>query len=692
MKRKLLAIVMILAVLAMLFAGCSLFTVDEYRDYHQVVATVRYKDMSKDVLKGELLLYYTQYGASYIYYGWTEDETLSYLCETLSRQNLLLLHAKEYLARQADPDITDAEIAAMSAEEFLTVDERRYCIEQTNASFEESSRTLLTELEDEQAANEGTSDDTTGDDATGDDTASSDEEELEARPSRPEEEDSSEYEDQGMTDESQLPEGFMDYIQDRIDAEEDEQARKNMNTALSQLRDNIESSFRDYSYYLNSQYETRILEKYREALGGELPEITDEEFQSRYQRMVNVNIGSYVDEEAYASALKSSSSDILFHKTKGYSQVRSILLGFSDDQKSALDTIEALVGSNEKALAAYRAVLALGTDIAGDMPSEFASLADLGIKVNVSDPDYDADTDELSAAYTDKGVDYKVVLYAMANDIAAKADKAVAAAQASGITDATQLQLVRQYATDEAITDWIYLVNDDDGMFDSDSYVLSPDGSASSYVEEYTVLGRALTETGINSMAIVPTAEFESKAALEYTPAEGQEPTEILAQADGKTYEISYENVASEDENGEELSTTVYTLRTEEGNDISFIVNDYGIHVIYVKDIFADESKGSVTEYTVDGETAGYILGSDYRHSYEVTIRYVKDEDGNDTDEIESVSVTVTTVEQYIKDLIEEERTSAKYSDVQYEIFADTSQSIVLQSGVYDGLLSEITG
>ena len=685
MKRKLLAIVMILAVLAMLFAGCSLFTVDEYRDYHQVVATVRYKDMSKDVLKGELLLYYTQYGASYIYYGWTEDETLSYLCETLSRQNLLLLHAKEYLARQTDPDITDAEIAAMSAEEFLTVDERRYCIEQTNASFEESFRTLITDLEDEQAANEGTSDDTTGDD-----TASSDEEELEARPSRPEEEDSSEYEDQGMTDESQLPEGFMDYIQDRIDAEEDEQARKNMNTALSQLRDNIESSFRDYSYYLNSQYETRILEKYREALGGELPEITDEEFRSRYQRMVNVNIGSYVDEEAYASALESS-SDILFHKTKGYSQVRSILLGFSDDQKSALDTIKALVGSNEEALAAYRAVLALGTDIAGDMPSEFASLADLGIKVNVSDPDYDADTDELSAAYTDKGVDYKVVLYAMANDIAAKADKAVAAAQASGITDATQLQLVRQYATDEAITDWIYLVNDDDGMFDSDSYVLSPDGSASSYVEEYTVLGRALTETGINSTAIVPTAAFASKAALEYTPAEGQEPTEILAQADGKTYEISYETVKSEDENGEELSTTVYTLRTEEGNDISFIVNDYGIHVIYVKDIFVDESKGSVTEYTVDGKTAGYILGSDYRHSYEVTIRYVKDEDGNDTDEIESVSVTVTTVEQYIKDLIEEERTSAKYSDVQYEIFADTSQSIVLQSGVYDGLLSEIT-
>ena len=182
MKKKLLAMILIVAVVATLLTGCTLFPVDEERDYHQVVATVDYKDMSKDVLKGDLLNYYVQYGGTYIYYyGWTEAETLEYLCTSLARQNLLLLYAKEYLATQADPDITDAEIAAMKAEDFLTVDERRYCIEQTNKSFEESWRSLITELEEEQAANEGTTDEETPEEGD-----TSEEEELEARPVRPE--------------------------------------------------------------------------------------------------------------------------------------------------------------------------------------------------------------------------------------------------------------------------------------------------------------------------------------------------------------------------------------------------------------------------------------------------------------------------------------------------------------------------
>lgn len=688
MKRKLLAIILVVAVLAMLLTGCSLFPVNEYRDYHQVVATVTYKDMSKDVLKGELLSYYTQYGATYIYYyGWTEEETLEYLCNSLARQNLLLLHAKEYLAKQADPDITDAEIAAMKSEDFLTVDERRYCIEMTNKSFEDSFRSLITELEEEQATNEGQPGEDEGE------TEATDEDELEARPTRPEEEESDEYVDMGLTDAEQLPEQFMDYIADEIAAEQDADARKNMNTALKELQDDLDSNFRDYAYYLNSQYDTRILDKYREALGGALPEITDEELNARYTRLVQLDIAEYVDEETYATALESDDF-VYYHTTLGYAQVRSILLKFTDEQTDALETITALVGEqNEAAIESYRAILALGTDVAGQMPEQFASLADLGIKVNVSNPDYDADEDELADAYTDKGVDYKVILYAMADDIAAKVDKAHAAAVASGITDADQLALVDQYATDQAITDWMYLVNDDTGMFDSDYYVLSPDGSATSYVEEYTVLGRALANTGINSTAIVPTAAFEQgAAALAYEAAEGKEPTDILAAVNGKTYQISSEVMTSEDENGEELSTTVYTLRTEAGNDISFIVNDYGIHVVYVADKFVDESKGAYSEYTVDGEVKGYQLSTDYRYSYEVKFEYAEDEDGNVTDEIVGVTVETKTVGEYLRETIEDERTSAEFSAKQTEIFKDTSEAIVVQQKVFDGLLSDITG
>ena len=683
MKKKLLAMILIVAVVATLLTSCTLFPVDEERDYHQVVATVDYKDMSKDVLKGDLLNYYLQYGGTYIYYyGWTEAETLEYLCTSLARQNLLLLYAKEYLATQADPDITDAEIAAMKAEDFLTVDERRYCIEQTNKSFEESWRSLITELEEEQAANEGTTDEEEPeeDEAT-------EEEELEARPVRPEEEESDEYVDEGMTDAAQLPKGFMDTVQSEIDAETDATARKNMSTALKELKDNLASGFKDYAYYLNSQYETRILDKYSEALGDALPEITDEELNARYNRLVAIDISKYTDEEAYASALEST-SDIYYHTTQGYSQVRSILLKFTDEQTDALETITNMVGDNEKAVEAYRAILALGEDVAGKMPPQFASLADLGIKVNVSNPDYDEEEDELADAYTDKGVDYKVILYAMADYIAAKVDAAAVAAGISG----NDLELVKQYAANEAITDWIYLVNDDNGMFENDTYVLSPSGSASSYVEEYTVLGRALAEQGIGSYAIPADSFTDGAAALAYTAAEGKEPTAILNAVNGKTYDIASEVVFSKDENGEELSTTVYTLRTEAGNTISFIVNDYGIHVIYVADKFLDASKGAWSEYKVDDEVKGYKLGIGYLHSYEVEFEYAEDEDGNATDEIIDVTLTKTTIGEYIKETIKDERSSAKFSDKQTEIFLDTSKNIIVQQSVYDGLLKDITG
>ncbi len=692
MKKKLLAMILIVAVAATVLTGCSLFPVDEERDYHQVVATVDYKGMSKDVLKGDLLNYFLQYGGTYIYYyGWTEEETLDHLCQSLARQNLLLLHAKEYLARDNDPDITDAEIAAMKAEDFLTVDERRYCIEQTNKSFEESWRSLIADLEEEQAANEGATDE---EEPEEEETA--DEEELEARPVRPEEEESDEYVDEGMNDEAKLPAGFMDTVQSEINDETDATARKNMSTALKELEDNLASSFKDYAYYLNSQYETRILDKYSEALGDALPEITGTELDARYKRLVGLDISKYTDEDAYASALESS-TDMLYHTTEGYAKVRSILLQFTDEQTEALETITAMVGDNEKAVETYRAILALGEDVAGSMmPEHFASLADLGIKVNVSNPDYDEEEGELADAYTDKGVDYKVILYAMADDIAAKVDKAAKAARDADISDDDDLELVKNYAAEQAIVDWIYLVNDDPGMFESDGYILSPSGSASSYVEEYTVLGRALAGKGMGAYAY----EFDDnkfasgKTELAYTPAEGKEPTAILSAADGKAYTIASDVVWSEDEDGEEFSTTVYTLRTEEDNEISFIVNDYGIHIVYVADKFLDDSKGGYDAYK-DGdgeEVKGYMLATDYLYSYEVEFEYAEDEEGNATDTITGVTLTKTTVGEYIKDTIKDERSSAEFSDKQTEIFKDTTESIVVQTKVFEGLLKDITG
>lgn len=689
MKRKLLAIVIVVAVIASLTVGCSsgIFEIDGNRDYHQVVATVQYNQMSAPIYKGDVLVSYSQYAPIYMqYYGMSSEEVVEYLYQNLSRQKLVLLYAKDYLAKN-DLGITDdAAIAKLSNEDFLTVDEIRYCIEKTNKTFEDSWQQLISDLEDEQAQNSGDSDEE-------EEETEEDEDLLEARPGREEEEESDEYVDQGLTDKNELPEKFVDYVNDKISSEEDKDAQKNMQSALNDLNKNLESSYKDYDYYLNSYYETRILEKYEEMLGESLSEITDDEINTYYTKLKNTQISNYIDESAYSSAL-SSATNLIYHTTKGYSQVRSILLKFSEDQTAALENVQSLLEGNDTAIENYRALLALGSDVASSEElGIYENLTDNGIKVNVSNPDYNADEDELKDAYTDLGVDYRVILYAMANDIAEKADKLVEAAKAQGITDADQLEAVRNYALSEAVTDWLYLVNDDDGMFESDTYTVTPDGSSSTYVEEYTVLARKLAAQGAGSYYNESADNFKEGVALSYTVEEGKTPTELLEQANGKTYSISSEEMKSTDENDEKLSTTVYTLKTEEGNEISFIVNDYGIHVVFVKSLFLDDSQSSaITEIKdEDGEVKGYLVGLDYKYSTEVKVEYVKDENGDKTDEIKEITVEIKTVKEVLKESIKDGKISDNYNDEMNKFLQDYAKKCIEQnSKVYKKILKEV--
>lgn len=689
MKRKLLAIVIVVAVIASLTVGCSsgIFEIDGNRDYHQVVATVQYNQMSAPIYKGDVLVSYSQYAPIYMqYYGMSSEEVVEYLYQNLSRQKLVLLYAKDYLAKN-DLGITDdAAIAKLSNEDFLTVDEIRYCIEKTNKTFEDSWQQLISDLEDEQEQNSGDSDEEKEE-------TEEDEDLLEARPGREEEEESDEYVDQGLTDKNELPEKFVDYVNDKISSEEDEDAQKNMQSALNDLNKNLESSYKDYDYYLNSYYETRILEKYEEMLGESLPEITDDEINTYYTKLKNTQISNYIDESAYSSAL-SSATNLIYHTTKGYSQVRSILLKFSEDQTAALENVQSLLEGNDTAIENYRALLALGSDVvSSEELGIYENLTDNGIKVNVSNPDYNADEDELKDAYTDLGVDYRVILYAMANDIAEKADKLVEAAKAQGITDADQLEAVRNYALSEAVTDWLYLVNDDDGMFESDTYTVTPDGSSSTYVEEYTVLARKLAAQGAGSYYNESADNFEEGVALSYTVEEGKTPTELLEQANGKTYSISSEVMKSTDENDEELSTTVYTLKTEEGNEISFIVNDYGIHVVFVKSLFLDDSQSSaITEIKdEDGEVKGYLVGPDYKYSTEVKVEYVKDENGDKTDEIKEITVEIKTVKEVLKESVKDGKISDNYNDEMNKFLQDYAEKCIEQNTkVYKKILKEV--
>ena len=678
MNKKLLALVLIMVVLASFFVGCTMFETDEYREYHQVVATVNYKAMSAELYRGDVLNYVANYGAAYIQnYGMTVEQVVEYFYNNLSKQKLLLLYAKDYVASNGigiTAVASDEEISAMASKDFLSVDELRYCIEATNKEFEELWEKKIKDLEDEQAAN---SDQEEEEEETTDTS-----EELAARPTRSKTTESDEYVDQGMTDPSQLPAYFYDYVSDKIKSESDATKKSNMKSALNSLKKNLESNFTDYDYFLNQQIETRIIAKYQDAIQKTIT-ISDEEIAARYTKLVDTDINKYIDEDTYASAM-SNNTFSMYHTNKGYFNVKSILLKFDDAQSTVLGYIKSIEG--EEVAKQYRQKVAFGTLESTDKYYELFKNAEDekdytgGIKVNVSNPDYDSEVDELAKAYTDKGIDMNVILYAMADDIANKVDAMMTAASAKGITDPQQLEAIEHYAKVGAFTDWIYLVNDDSGMFSNDSYAVSRDGRATSYVEEYTVLARELYKSGIDATAVAVTGSAFDSKSLTYS---GE--TAILQGANGKIANINSILATSRVANDEEISTDIYTLTTADGNEISYIINDYGIHIVMVVSA-PIEDDASVEEVIEDGNVVGYKNKLDKIYSADVKVTYVKDEEGNDTEEIESFEVEIKTIRDYIQDILLQEGSNDVLTKNQMELFADESK-ISKNDKVYNKLI-----
>ena len=65
---------------------------------------------------------------------------------------------------------------------------------------------------------------------------------------------------------------------------------------------------------------------------------------------------------------------------------------------------------------------------------------------------------------------------------------------------------------------------------------------------------------------------------------------------------------------------------------------------------------------------------------------YVKDQEGNDTDEIESFEVEIKTIRDYIEDTLLEEGSNDVLTKNQTELFADETK-IVKNEKVYDKLI-----
>lgn len=162
MKKKLIvatALVLVFAISMTLFVGCDeIFKKNDKRDAQQVVASVTYNGefgkQTENVYKFELASSFNSYAYYYVnYYGMTYEAAANSLAQSLAQQKLLVLFAKEKVAKLEGKTSLPANI-----EELLSAAERNKAIEDTNKSLLDSLVSTVESLVTEDNANTTTSD------------------------------------------------------------------------------------------------------------------------------------------------------------------------------------------------------------------------------------------------------------------------------------------------------------------------------------------------------------------------------------------------------------------------------------------------------------------------------------------------------------------------------------------------------
>lgn len=481
MKVKIIALVLVVAVAFSLLVGCDVISKNEQRDIEQVVATVEYKGMTSKVTKGEVIENYNSYGYFYVnYYGYTVDETIDLILSSLTNRKLLILYARYEMATQKglSPDV---EIPML-----LTDAEVDQAIQDTNEQMQSWLDEIVSDLEE--AANTGDDTDTDTDEDEDED-EDEDDDEITPRAKRPAEEEA-DFDPNATVEE--FTKKFFD-----VEHNESEYSAK----AARKLKKQIAENYRSYEYYLNSQYETQLLSAWKRALTKDYKP-TDADILKAYNDYLNSDREKYqTDTTSYATRMKSELTKMVLQPDEGYGFVFNILLQFSDEQSTALSDFKASGTVSDEAIENYRKLLAKE------------------ILVNVSNPDYDPDYEaeegeDITAAdspanpFSRKNVPVQTIL-----------DEIFADFQAAEATEGTAYD--KFMAKREVATKWVYLVNDDTGMFTATSddenystitnsgngYPITPEDMDSTYVEEFTKLGRELVAKGLGTYSVDGTVE-----------------------------------------------------------------------------------------------------------------------------------------------------------------------------------------
>lgn len=543
--KKFLAVLLVTIIAVSVFSGCDVITKNDERDYNQVLATVTYEGMTSTVTKGEFESSFNSLAYYYVYYyGYTVEKAANYIFESLAQRKLLILYVRDYYADE------QGVANSVNVDSFLTAVEKNEAVKSANSTMQSSYDSTFEELWKEYMAVNEKEYYTKYPDLAPDGYFDDDEDEEEedntdkktdtpraARPDKAEE--VVDYDGELADEDVAVP--FFDQDDHYEDEYTDEQ-KVVSDKAVAELKKSLKENYISYEYYLHSAHETQLLSKYQRHFGvGYTMEEYADLISSKYNDYVQVNKDTfkYNSESAYKTAL-GTLTNLVYHpeSEQGYGYVFNILLKFSDEQTAKLKAFTA-ESTEDEAIAAYREMLAKQ------------------IKVNVTNPDYDPDYKDCEECcddddilcddptcpckmYTREGVLATDILAEIEGIFANIDNGDLTAANAAltgvnidltladidgadGLSDYEKFVLKREVATT-----YIYLVNDDSGMYDTDKdnaisnsglgYLITPEGKDSDYVQEFTDLGRNLVEGGLGEYGYCTTDYGYHLMFVSYVP------------------------------------------------------------------------------------------------------------------------------------------------------------------------------
>lgn len=588
-KKKIFLIVTVILVLSFALTGCTMFSINEKRDYEQTVASLTVDGVEVNISKGQLNESFIQNYQTYSQYNLSAEEILNLSLVNLAKREILLVIAKGYYGDKT-----------ASAYDLLTANEKAWVMKTTNKMFSDNWDSIVKQKAKEEYNKNKDRDE-------------KDKEILvPARTEYAEPEEGTEY----KSYESYLLQDDFFTQKENVTGIEKE--------AIDELKKDIEDQYKDFAYYKERNAEGRLLNKYQDTHKGADINISDEDLEKEYNFTVKANKDKYLKGSSYSTDIENDNGAILYHKGQ-YFKVKSILLGFSEKQSAIYKNWAAQYPSDasKEYIEKYRKALVTGAEsnsteeaLLNEMTEKFAYKQgefNQGLLVNISNLNYKAGvycTDkecdchtnddkhtELKEqiennttvwggsagdletplctcpqcefnAYVAYNVPYTQVLNMISKEIAETETKASqdydTKYPSTFSDDAARNAGKMMYIADkkvETFDKWIFRVNDDPGMMEGKEYLVTPAGQESSYVVEYTALARAIISETIATKGTTTTN------LTEYTV--GDKKVEISTQTN-----------------------------SEGGSSISYIINDYGVHIIMISTLPLDFNlnNGLITE------------------------------------------------------------------------------------------------